>query len=262
MPPKKSYTLALKHSAVEKVIGSSNRGTARALNVDERRIREWHLQFPTLRQQTSIQGSSAQGKKRCRLQGRRRKPLLPSRKPLLPSRKPRRGIALKAAKLAAAQGHVGFKTSRGWVDKFIKRYDFCIRQKTTTGQRLPPELTDKVTNFVLFCKKLYERYYFEPGAIGNMNETAIMANMPRDNSVDKKGVATVPILTTGHEKNRVTVCLAALGDGRKLLPLMVFKGKRMPKELQNVRGVVIEMSSNRWMQGPTTLAWIEKCWAK
>ena len=62
-----------------------------------------------------------------------------------------------------------------------------------------------------------------------MDETAIWAAMPGDNSVDKKGVATVPILTTGHEKNHITMCLAALSDGCKLLPLMVFKSKQMPQ---------------------------------
>ena len=86
--------------------------------------------------------------------------------------------------------------------------------------------------------------------------------MPEDNSADKKGVATEPILTTGHEKNHITMCLAALGNGHKLLPLMVFKDKQMPKELQNICSMMIEMSSNGWMQGLTILAWIEKCWGK
>ena len=95
-----------------------------------------------------------------------------------------------------------------------------------------------------------------------MEETAIWADMPGDNSVGKKGVATVLILTTGHEKNRIAVCLAALSDGHKLLPIIVFKGKQMPKELQNICSMVIEMLSNGWMQGPTTPAWIENYWGK
>ena len=77
-----------------------------------------------------------------------------------------------------------------------------------------------------------------------MDETAIWADMPGDNSVATKGEKTVPVLTTGHEKKPVTVCLGALADGRKLQQLIVFKGKRLPAEPNDVRGVVIEMASN------------------
>ena len=149
---------------------------------------------------------------------------------------------------------------RGWVDKFLQRYNFCIRQKTRTGQRLPLELTDKVTKFVLFCSKQQTRFKFVPGAIGNMDETAIWTDMLGD--MDTKGVKTVLILTTGHKKNRVTVCLGALANGCKLQPLMVFKGKRLLAELKDVCGVVIEMSSNSWMQALTTLAWMRSTGGK
>ena len=78
---------------------------------------------------------------------------------------------MKAQLLASSNGQNEFKASRGWVDNFLRRYDFCIRQRTTTGQRLPPELTDKVTEFVLFCSSQRSRFQFAPGAIGNMDET-------------------------------------------------------------------------------------------
>ena len=87
----------------------------------------------------------------------------------------------------------------------------------------------------------------EPAVIDNMDETAIWADMPGEYTVELKGVKSVPILTTGHEKKRITVCLAALADGCKLPPLIVLKGKRLPSELKNVRGILIEMSENGWM---------------
>ena len=49
--------------------------------------------------------------------------------------------------------------------------------------------------------------------------------MTGNRTVYSKGVKTVPVLTTGHEKTRVTVCLAAMADGRKLPPMVLFKGK-------------------------------------
>jgi hypothetical protein len=55
---------------------------------------------------------------------------------------------------------------------------------------------------------------------------------------DLVGAKYAPLKTTGHEKNYVTVCLAAMADGRKLQPMIVFHGKRMSIELKNVIGTL------------------------
>ena len=77
----------------------------------------------------------------------------------------------------------------------------------------------------------------KPYRIGNMDETAIYLDMPRDSTLDETGTRSVLIQTTGHDKDKVTVMLAALGDGRKIAPLMIFKGVRPPKNIVN--GVVV-----------------------
>jgi hypothetical protein len=64
----------------------------------------------------------------------------------------------------------------------------------------------------------------------------------------------VPLKTTGHDKERFTVCLAAMTDGRKLPPLLIFKGERMSNELKTVTGAVFELSPNRWMNELVTAA--------
>jgi hypothetical protein len=56
-----------------------------------------------------------------------------------------------------------------------------------------------------------------------MDETAIWADIPGETTIETRGARHVPVLTTGHEKVRITVYLAALGDGRKLPPMIVFK---------------------------------------
>ena len=202
--PKRSYSLAFKQNAVHTALNSCNRSAARAVGVDEKRIREWRSQLPLLQQQTSASRSAA--KKRCRLPGGGRKPLLPEVEQTVADwvvlqrqgyhRVTRHGISLKAQEIAKAQGNNEFVASRGWVSNFMRRFDFTLRRKTTTGQRLPPELTAKVTKFVQFCTKQRNLHNLAPGSIGNMDETAIWADMPGDNSVASKGAKTVPVLTT------------------------------------------------------------------
>lgn len=60
-----------------------------------------------------------------------------------------------------------------------------------------------------------------------MDETAVWKDMLSSTTVDKVGSKTVAINTTGHEKEKVTVCLAAKADGTKLKLFIVFTaGKR------------------------------------
>ena len=80
--------------------------------------------------------------------------------------------------------------------------------------------------------------------IGNMDETAIWADMPGNSTIAVRGSKSVPILTTGHEKQRITVCLAAMADGTKLPPFVVLKGKRMPKDVASIPNVIVRMSKN------------------
>jgi len=42
--------------------------------------------------------------------------------------------------------------------------------------------------------------------------------------VNEAGASSVTIRSTGHEKDRVTVCLAAKANGQKLKPFIVFRG--------------------------------------
>ena len=44
--------------------------------------------------------------------------------------------------------------------------------------------------------------------------------------MDKTGSKDVPLKTTGHEKVRVSVCLAAKHYGTKLKPFVVFAGAK------------------------------------
>lgn len=53
--------------------------------------------------------------------------------------------------------------------------------------------------------------------------------MPPNTTVSEKGVASVPIKTTGNEKQRYTVILAVTVDGRKLPPLVILKRKTVPE---------------------------------
>ena len=82
--------------------------------------------------------------------------------------------------------------------------------------------------------------------------------MPGATTITHSGEWSV-LVQTGHEKNRFTICLSAMADGRKLKPYVVFKGKRQIPELQKVPGVVVALSSNGCMNEDLTKDWL-RCW--
>ena len=135
-----------------------------------------------------------------------------------------------------------------------------LRRKTTTAQNLPRDLVDKTAAFHRQIIRLRRRYNYEAYRIGNMDETAIYLDMPGESTLDETGTRSVLIRTTGHDKDKVTVMLAALGDGTKIAPLVIFKGVRPPKNIVN--GVVVAMSRNGWNNEEITKVWLEKCWGR
>ena len=82
--------------------------------------------------------------------------------------------------------------------------------------------------------------------------------MVSETTVDVTGTKTISMKTTGHEKCRVTVGLAAKGDGTKLKPFIAFKGgKRDVEKLKKEFGskCVVASSVNGWMDTDLTIHW-------
>ena len=140
-----------------------------------------------------------------------------------------------------------FSASPGWISKFMRRYRFVTRVKTTAGQSLPKNVSERIIDYVTNCRKRITRNQLPLNCIANMDETAVWADMPGNSTIEVRGAHRVQIATTGHDKQRITICLAAFADGTKLKPFIVFKGKRIPKEICNVQDAVIGMSHNGWM---------------
>jgi len=104
------------------------------------------------------------------------------------------------------------------------------------GQRLPPQLTDKVVSFIMKARKLRFKHNYELSAIGNMDETPYWMDLAGNTTITQTGTQSVPIFTTGHDKARFIVCLVA--NGNKLKPFVVFKGVRRDAQLLRFPGVV------------------------
>ena len=111
-----------------------------------------------------------------------------------------------------------------------------FRRKTTVAQKLPAQLIPKLTAYILFVRKLRERHQYHLEDIAAMDETPLWCDMVSETTVDHVGAQTVSVKSTGNQKARITVVLAAKANGVKIKPMIVFKGFRKEQALDTVPG--------------------------
>ena len=124
----------------------------------------------------------------------------------------------KARDLSTVQG---FKASRGWLFRFMRRHGLTLRRKTTVCQSTPADSIPKLVSYIMHLRNLRRKHQYQPSSIFAMDETACWMDMPSDTTVAPIGACSIPIKTTGHSKDHYTVILTARADGTKLKPYVV-----------------------------------------
>lgn len=124
-----------------------------------------------------------------------------------------------------------FQGTRGWVQKFMRRNNLSLRAKTSIAQKLPAALEEKMATFLRSVQEARKQSKYPDNMIVNMDETPMYFDMTTNKTVNLKGAKTVSVRSTGADKRRLTVVLAATGDGKMLPPMIIFKGKRALKKI-------------------------------
>ena len=155
-----------------------------------------------------------------------------------------------------------FRASEGWLEKFMSRNGLLLRRRTTQAQETSGQIIDKVMSYILYVCQLKQRNNYDLDCSIAMDETAVWHEIISNTTVTVKGGKSVVLKTTGLEKSKVTVTLAAKTNGDKLKPYIVFPGHK--REVQNLeKGLAIknrydvESTINGWMNENTTIDWVE-----
>jgi len=132
-----------------------------------------------------------------------------------------------------------FKASKGWAIRFIRWMGLALRRRTTMCQKLPKDFEQKLLNYQRYITNLRKTGNILMGQMANADETAIYLDMPPNYTLEMKGVKEVLLKTTGCEKLRLTVMLAATADGTKLPPLLLLKRKTLPKSEAFPKDIIV-----------------------
>nr|XP_006817663.1 PREDICTED: pogo transposable element with KRAB domain-like [Saccoglossus kowalevskii] len=110
-----------------------------------------------------------------------------------------------------------FKASDGWLRSFKHRHSLSTHQRTSIGQKLPPDFEETVILFHRFVIRLREQHQYPLSDIYNMDETPLRFDMPGNKTLEHTGVKTVHIKTTGNEKKVSLWCSQLLPMGQRCL---------------------------------------------
>ena len=144
----------------------------------------------------------------------------------------------------------------------MDQFGFSIRRRTTIAQKLPEDYEEKLIKFQRYVLAKRKEHDFDLKYIGNANQTPLTYDIVTNSTVSDRGVKSVPIMSSGHDKDRFTVMLACLGDGTKLPPYVVFKRKTLQKNLNFLKEVVVRCQAKGWMDEPLVQNWLRTIWSK
>lgn len=112
---------------------------------------------------------------------------------------------------------------------------------------LPTDSIELIKIFILNIRnKRAIRHNFEidKNLIVNMDETTIFFSFPGYKTIQKTGKKTVAIKTTGQEHVRAIILLSISAFGKKLKPLVIYKGTKNGKILYQLNNYPIVKKGN------------------
>ena len=114
-------------------------------------------------------------------------------------------LRLKARVIAEKRGLTEFKASKSWAYRFMGRHELSVRRRSHISQRLPDDIEDKTIRFQQYVIKLRRQHDYPLCRIGNADQTTLTFDIPRNVTVAPRGLKSVSVATSGHEKDCFTV---------------------------------------------------------
>ena len=152
-----------------------------------------------------------------------------------------------------------FKASSGWMTRFMAHHNLCVQQHTSLSQKLPCDLEVRLAAFYKHLKELRViKELDEDVLLLNMDEVPMVFDTVSSTTLNKRGEKDVRVKTTGGEKKHFTAVLAINAAGMFLPTMIIFKGKREPKDLQVKSGRIACSNEKAWMREELMIRWVKE----
>ena len=132
-----------------------------------------------------------------------------------------------------------FSGSNGWLEQLMARNGLSLRRATTVCQKPPTELVQRITDFLVYMRQVRTRGNYPLNLIYAADKVGVWLDAVSKTTVDVTGSREVEVRSTGNDKLRITVLLAARADGFKLPPFVLIPRKISIKQLEEYKGSLI-----------------------
>ena len=153
--------------------------------------------------------------------------------------------------------------------RLLNRNNLSIRKQGRLGQKLPNKAIELFYNFFHYIIQARRELNIQNGEeyrLINCDEIPLYLEMFDTCTIDIKGHKEIIINTKNNEEKRITVLLTICGDGSKLSPFIIFKGKKdknIDEELKDNKYVsqgkiYAYTQENSWLDKDLFLKWYNK----
>lgn len=147
-----------------------------------------------------------------------------------------------------------FVASERWVSSFMKRNGLSLRKVTNLTTLDDNTLLSRATSYMKFLGTHIPSMNIDRTIL--MDETAVYFEDCRMHTVDEVGAHHVVLRSIGFSSMRITVILAVTASGRKLPPLLIWKGKQSA-EIQKIGGCLVMTQEKAWVNQQLLLKWLQ-----
>ncbi|KAG4243424.1 hypothetical protein PC116_g8720 [Phytophthora cactorum] len=148
----------------------------------------------------------------------------------------------------------GFMASPHWITGFMRRYGLSLRRRTNLTTLSDDKLVDRAVSYMTFLQSAKPTIDLHRTIL--MDETAVYFEDARNQTVDIIGSRHVVVRSTGFLSMRITAVLAVTATGKKLLPLLIWKGKALPS-FDKIGGVYVAHQPRAWVDSKLLKRWID-----
>lgn len=137
----------------------------------------------------------------------------------------------------------------------MRRYGLSLRRTTNLTVQTDDVLTDRAVSFLSYLTSRIEGLSDDHTIL--MDETAVYFEDPRRQTVGQVGARHVVLKYMGFASMRVTAVLAVTATGRKLPPLVVWKGAKQDGKIERHGNVRVVSQPKAWVDSALLTRWLD-----
>ena len=170
-------------------------------------------------------------------------------------------VRLTAIRLSPEFGNRSRNAQYKAIQRFVKKVGLVYRLTTHQATTHPSETRGEALDFIEYIRPVVGAKHRHQDYIYNMDQTPLPFSYNRKKTLAKKGTRSVHARSSTKDTKRATLALTITASGKRLTPLLVFKGAAngdiMRQTSEYPQEFFYQVQENAWMDERVMLFWVD-----